>query len=164
MTQQQVPDKAPRGRIEGVMLKPLKVIADQRGRLMEVLRCDEEMFSQFGQVYITTAYAGAIKAWHYHRQQTDHWAVLSGMALVALYDRRESSTTRGHINEFCMGVHQPLLVRIPAGVVHGFKCISDTEVILLNIPTYPYNYDEPDEFRIPALDPSVPFCWDRPDA
>ena len=42
--------------IQGVHIKHLKVAADERGWLMEILRCDDEVFQQFGQVYVTTAY------------------------------------------------------------------------------------------------------------
>ena len=50
--------------IEGVNVKPLRVIPDERGRLMEILRCDDDLFTQFGQVYMTTAYPGVVKGWH----------------------------------------------------------------------------------------------------
>jgi len=34
----------------------MKVIPDERGRLMEILRVDDDLFLKFGQVYITTTY------------------------------------------------------------------------------------------------------------
>ena len=105
--------EAPRGRIQGVEVKSLKVIPDQRGRLMEILRCDDDLFEKFGQVYMTTAYPGVVKAWHFHRLQTDHWACVDGMAQIALYDRRDDSPTCGHVNEFYIGIHNPVLVKIP---------------------------------------------------
>ena len=163
MTDTPAIDEAPRGRIEGVHTKPLKVIPDHRGRLMEIFRSDDELFERFGQVYVTTAYPGVVKAWHYHKLQTDNWAVLQGMALVGLYDQREDSPTRGHVNAFHMGVHNPMFLQIPAGVMHGFKCISESEVIVLNVPTQTYNYETPDEYRAPAHDPSIPFSWERQD-
>jgi len=52
------------------------------------------------------------------------------------------------INEFFLGIHNPLLIRIPKTIYRGFKCVSDEEVIILNIPTEIYNYEDPDEFRI----------------
>jgi len=155
---------APREPIDGVSTKSLRVIPDQRGRLMEILRCDDEMFEQFGQVYITTAYPGVVKGWHYHKIQTDHLAVVQGMALVAVYDQREGSPTFGHVNEFYSGIHKPLLIRVPPGVLHGFKCISEHEAVFINIPTHPYRYDHPDEYRIGVNDPSIPYCWERVDA
>ncbi len=64
--------------IDGVKVKALKVIPDERGRLMEMLRADDEIFLRFGQVYMTTAYPGAVKAWHYHKKQFDHFVVVPG--------------------------------------------------------------------------------------
>ncbi len=149
--------------IEGVKIKYLKVIPDERGRLMEVLRANEELFEKFGQVYITTAYPGVIKAWHYHKKQTDNMAVVKGMAKVVLYDNRPSSPTYGEINEFFVGEHNPILIRIPPLVCHGFKCIGTEEVILLNIPTESYNQLCPDEFRIEPHSREIPYSWERKD-
>ena len=57
--------------IEGVRIKQLKVIPDERGRLMETLRDDDDLFVKFGQAYVTTAYPGVVKAWHYHKKQIE---------------------------------------------------------------------------------------------
>ncbi|MCJ7832051.1 MAG: dTDP-4-dehydrorhamnose 3,5-epimerase, partial [Actinobacteria bacterium] len=35
--------------IDGVLTKSLRVIPDERGRLMEILRADDEIFGKFGQ-------------------------------------------------------------------------------------------------------------------
>jgi dTDP-4-dehydrorhamnose 3,5-epimerase len=149
--------------IEGVMIKKLKVIPDERGRLMEILRIDDEMFKGFGQVYMTTAYPGVVKGWHYHKKQSDSMAVVKGMMKIVLYDHRKGSPTYGEINEFYAGVHNPILVHIPPCVCHGFKCISPEEAMVVNVPTEPYRYDEPDEFRIHPHDNDIPYEWDRKD-
>lgn len=149
--------------IDGVKVKPLKVIPDERGRLMEILRCDDEIFENYGQVYMTTAYPGVVKAWHYHELQSDHFAVVKGMMKLALYDSREGSPTKGEINEFFLGVHNPILVKIPRGVYHGFKAIGKEEAIVINIPTEPYNREQPDEYRLDAHDNDIPYSWDRKD-
>src|SRR3990170_5785700 len=99
--------------IDGVKIKKLKVIPDERGRLMEMLRSDDDLFIKFGQVYMTTAYPGVVKAWHFHKKQTDHFVCVRGMMKVVLYDSREGSPTRGEVNEFFMGDHNPILVQIP---------------------------------------------------
>ena len=145
--------------IEGVKTKQLRVIADERGYLMEMLRCDDEMFERFGQVYLTVAYPGVIKGWHYHKKQTDILVAVKGMLKLVLYDSRSDSPTYGRINEFFIGDRDPLLVTIPAGVIHGFKGIGTEPAYLVNVPTEPYNYDDPDEFRIPPNDPSIPYDW-----
>jgi len=149
--------------IDGVKLKKLKVIPDERGRLMEMLRSDDELFIKFGQVYMTSAYPGVVKGWHYHKRQTDNMVVVRGMMKVVLYDSRKESGTYKEVNEFFMGAHNPMLLQIPAYVFHGFKCITDYEAICINIPTEPYDYQEPDEFREDPHSPNIPYRWERKD-
>lgn len=145
--------------IEGVAVKELRFIPDERGRLMEILRRDDPSFEKFGQVYLTTAYPGIIKAWHYHLFQADYFAVLRGMAKIVLYDDRENSTTPGFLNEFFAGEYRPLLIRIPPLVFHGFKALGEREVLLLNCPTEPYNRENPDEYRLPPDSKEIPYVW-----
>ena len=145
--------------IEGAKVKKLKVIPDDRGRLMEILRNDDEFFDKFGQIYITTALPGVVKAWHYHRKQTDHFVCVMGQTRVALYDSREDSSTFKEINEFVLELANPFLLKIPPLVYHGFKCISKGEAAIINVPTELYNYRNPDEFRIDPYDNDIPYDW-----
>jgi dTDP-4-dehydrorhamnose 3,5-epimerase len=145
--------------IRDVRIKQLRVIPDERGRLMETLRCDDELFIKFGQAYITTAYPGVVKGWHYHQVQIDNFVGLQGMLKVVLYDDREDSPTRGEVNEFFLGVHNPVLLQIPRLVLHGFKAIGTQEAILLNLPTEPYRHDAPDEYRVDPRSPAIPYDW-----
>jgi len=150
-------------RIDGVVVEPLKVIPDERGRLMEILRRDDPFFSGFGQVYLTTVYAGVVKAWHYHRVQEDRFTCVRGMVKAVLYDDREGSPTRGILNEFFVGEHNPRLIVIPAGVYHGWKCVSEYEAYVINVPSEPYNRSDPDEYRLAPHDGSIPYDWSRQD-
>jgi len=146
--------------IDGVQIKKLSVIPDERGRLMEILRVDDPTFKKFGQVYMTTTYPGVIKGWHYHKLQEDNITVVMGMLKIVLYDPRDSSPTKGEVNEFFAGVHNPILVHVPIGVYHGWKCISETEAIVINNVTQPYNYNNPDEYRLPFDSDEIPYNWD----
>ncbi len=149
--------------IEGVVVKKLKVIPDERGRLMEIFRADDAFFQKFGQVYMTTAYPGVVKGWHYHKKQADNMAVVKGMMKIVLYDGGKDSPTYGEINEIFAGVHNPVLVHIPPLVYHGFKCISVEEALVINAPTEVYNYAAPDEYRLPAHGSEIPYDWSRKD-
>jgi len=149
--------------IHGVKIKKLKMIPDERGRLMELLRSDDEIFIKFGQVYMTTAYPGVVKGWHYHKRQIDNFVVIQGMMKVVLYDDRPDSPTRGEINEFFMGDYNPMLLSIPNMVIHGFKCISQNEAIVINCPTEVYDYQNPDEYRIDPHNNDIPYSWERKD-
>jgi len=149
--------------IDGVKVKKLRVMPDERGRLTEILRKDDELFRGFGQVYVTTTYPGVVKAWHKHRKQTDNIACVAGMIKVALYDGREGSPTRGQVDQFYLGVHNPVLLQVPAGIYHGWMCVSGEEAVVVNVPTEVYVYAEPDEQRLDAHDKSIPFDWARKD-
>jgi dTDP-4-dehydrorhamnose 3,5-epimerase len=151
------------GLIEGFGVRRARVIADERGRLGEILRADDPWFEKFGQVYFTTTYPGVVKAWHYHKKQTDHFYVVRGTVKVALYDARPDSSTRGTVHELYLGEHCPGLVRIPPGVQHGWMCVSQEEAYIINIVSEPYDYAHPDEFRTPPHDNDIPYDWTRRD-
>lgn len=149
--------------IEGVKTKLLRVIPDERGWLTEILRADErELFTKFGQVYVSATYPGVVKAWHYHKHQIDNFACVVGMVKLVLVDTRDGSPTKGAINEFFLGSQNPTLVQVPNLVYHGWKCISTDVALVVNVPSEPYHYSDPDEFR---LEPhgTLPYDWSRKD-
>lgn len=145
--------------INGVKIKKLKMLDDERGRLMEILRSDDEIFKKFGQAYITTAFPGVVKAWHYHKIQTDSFTCIAGKICLALYDAREDSPTFKEINEFILSLDEPKVVQIPNMVYHGFKGISEFESMVINLPTEPYNRVTPDEYRLDPYENDIPYNW-----
>jgi len=147
--------------IDGVEVKKLKIIPDERGRLMEILRSDDKIFKKFGQVYMTTAYPQVVKAWHWHALQEDNFTCVQGKMRLALYDARKDSPTFGEVDDFIIGSDDPMLVTIPSMVYHGFKCISDCEAIVINTVTLPYNYEKPDEYRIDPYDNNIKYDWSK---
>jgi len=154
-------DKTPL--IDGVRTKTLRLIPDERGWLMEILRSDDpDYFQKFGQVYVSATYPGVVKAWHYHKHQIDNFACVSGMVKLVLVDTREDSPTKGAINEFFLGTQNPTLVQVPNLVYHGWKCISTELSTVVNVPTELYRYDDPDEYRLEAHG-TLPYDWARKD-
>jgi dTDP-4-dehydrorhamnose 3,5-epimerase len=145
--------------IDGVKTKTLRVVADERGRLMEILRVDDALFEKFGQVYLSTTYPGIIKAWHFHKKQDDNIAVVRGMLKLVLYDARKDSPSRGQVNEFFVGDHNSILVHVPKNVYHGWKCIGSEEALVINCVTEAYDYRNPDELRLPFDSKEVPYDW-----
>lgn len=146
--------------IEGVEIKQLTKHADERGYLMELLRCDDAIFRKFGQAYVSLNYPGVVRGWHYHKKQDDHFAVVKGMVKVALYDAREGSPTQGQVDEFFLGEQHSILLKIPVGVMHGYKTMGNEPSLLINFPTEPYDPQEPDEYRIPWDTDEIPYDWD----
>ncbi|HEY3884524.1 MAG TPA: dTDP-4-dehydrorhamnose 3,5-epimerase family protein [Vicinamibacterales bacterium] len=149
--------------IGGVRTKTLRLVADERGWLMEILRADDrDIFTKFGQVYVSATYPGVVKAWHYHQRQVDHFACVAGMVKLVLIDTRENSPTHGVVNEFVIGTLNPQLVVVPNLVYHGWKCIGADPALVVNVPTEAYNRAEPDEYRVEPHG-MLPYDWSRRD-
>lgn len=150
-------------RIHDVKTKALRLIPDERGFLMEILRADDgELFTKFGQVYLSATYPGVVKAWHYHQKQVDNFVCVAGMVKLVLIDTRPESPTNGAVNEFFLGTQNPTLVQVPNLVYHGWKCISPEMSLVVNVPNEPYHYKEPDEYRMEPHG-TLPYDWTRKD-
>ncbi len=143
--------------IDGVKIIPLKQIPDERGKIMNMLRADAPHFEKFGEIYFATAYPGVIKGWHRHTRQTQNYAVVSGMVKLVLHDDREDSSTKGELQEIFLGEDNYVLVRIPPGVLNGWKCIGTKTAILANCTSETHDPDEME--RIDPFDPSIPYDW-----
>ncbi len=146
--------------IEGLAIKSLKPNLDERGYLQECFRSDWSIFKKFGQAYITIAFPGVVKAWHMHKIQTDNMVCIYGNAKLVLCDNRETSSTYKKVTEIFFGEKNPLLVNIPPNIWHGFKAIGGRKIIVLNCPTELYNYENPDEFRLPYDSEEIDYDWD----
>ena len=145
--------------IEGVEIKQLTKHADERGYLMELLRCDDAIFQKFGQAYVSLNYPGVVRAWHYHKKQDDYLVAVKGMVKVALYDAREGSPTQGQVDEFFLGEQNNILLKIPVGVMHGYKTVGTEPCLLINFPSEPYDPQQPDEYRLPWDTDQIPYDW-----
>lgn len=156
--------------IYGVKIKNLKIHKDipdtdnpgeKPGILMEVLRDDDGLLKKFGQTTFTVAHPGTIKAFHWHKKQDDLWFFAQGKAMVALYDLREESPTRGETQAIVADAKNPQLILIPAGVAHGYKALGDEPVMLFYHTTECYNSAAPDEERIPHNNLKINFNWNN---
>jgi len=147
--------------IEGVHVAPLKLLPNERGRLMEVQRRDDPHCPGIGQVYVTQSFNGVVKAWYRHARQIDQLAVVTGLVKLVLYDDRAGSVSCGEVCEIILGELAPKLVLIPPGVWHGFQAIGTQDAFLLHINSEPFDSERPDEDRLAADDPSIPYRWSK---
>jgi len=151
------PSDSPRILIPGVAIRPLTVIADERGAVLHMLRADAPHFEQFGEVYFSVVNPGAVKAWRRHRSAVMNLAVPVGDVVVAIYDDRGDSPARGVAMDIPTGQSDYCLITIPAGVWSGFMCIGVEPAIVANCATLPHDPAEID--RRPADDPAIPYRW-----
>lgn len=145
--------------IHGVEIKKLVTHPDDRGFFRELLRSDDPFYSGFGQTSVTVTYPGVIKAFHYHEKQDDIWYVAEGMAQCVLYDLRQDSPTHKETQVIVAGEQNPVLIKIPIGVAHGYRVLGPKPVMLFYHTTLPYDPKNPDEKRIPWDDPGIGFDW-----
>ncbi len=145
--------------IEGVVIKPLKKIPDERGSVCHMLRCDDPVFEKFGEIYFSTVNPGAIKGWHLHKEMTLNYAVIHGAIKLVLYDDREGSPTRGSLMEIFTGEENYLLVKVPPGIWNGFKGLGQKPAIVANCATIPHDPDEIE--RISPFTDKIPYDWDK---
>eukprot|EP01013_Petalomonas_cantuscygni_P024867 TRINITY_DN46596_c0_g1_i1.p1 TRINITY_DN46596_c0_g1~~TRINITY_DN46596_c0_g1_i1.p1 ORF type:complete len:150 (-),score=16.37 TRINITY_DN46596_c0_g1_i1:40-489(-) len=144
--------------IDGVEIHPLRQIADERGKIMHMLRSDAPHFRQFGEVYFSCIYPAAIKAWHIHKIMTLNYAVVHGMIKFVLYDDRDGSPTKGEVQEIFMGEQNYCLVTVPPMVWNGFKGIGNEMAIVANCPSHPHDPQEID--RMDPFTDEIPYDWD----
>lgn len=143
--------------IHGVRVRPLRRIADERGAVLHMLRCDDPDFERFGEMYFSTVYPGVVKGWHLHKEMALNYAVPSGMIKLVLYDDREASPTRGEVQELFLGDLDYIRVTVPPLVWNGFKGIGTTPAIVANCATVPHRPDE--IVRRDPFDPTIPYDW-----
>ncbi len=147
--------------IDKVLVVPLKKICDERGMIMHMLRSSDPHFDKFGEVYFSIAYPGAIKGWHEHTKQTQFYAVIKGMIKLVLYDNRPKSPTYKELMELFVGDDNYQLVRIPTGVINGYKTISGDNAIVANCADLPHDPNE--MLRYDPHGDKVPYKWARVD-
>ena len=147
--------------IAGVRIHPIAVHPDDRGYFLEIARLQTGPVADFppdSQVSAALSYPGTIKAFHFHRKQTDYWVAAQGMFQVALVDLRPNSPTFGLRNTMYMGSLRPWSLIIPPGVGHGYKVIGQDAAMLVYLTNR--TYDPSDEGRIAYNDAGINYDWE----
>ena len=148
--------------IADVQIQPFPLWPDDRGYFLEVARLRQGLISQFPpettQVSAALNYPGIIKAFHYHRFQTDFWVPSAGLLQVVLVDLRTGSATFGLKNTLYVGSLRPLQILIPPGVAHGYKVIGEQPSVLVYVTDR--QYDPADEGRIAYNHPDINYDWE----
>ncbi len=148
--------------IAGVEVKPFALWPDDRGYFLEVARFGQGLVADFppGSTQVSSAlnYPGIIKAFHFHKFQTDYWVPAAGLLQVALVDLRRGSKSFGLKNTLYAGALRPWQVLIPPGVAHGYKVIGEQPSVLIYVTNR--IYDPADEGRIPHNDGGIAYDWE----
>lgn len=136
--------------IDGLEFRPTRPVPHEDGHVTEVARAGWDIIRDpVVQVHTTTTLPGRIRAWGLHQLGSDRLFVVSGLVTIAAFDGRANSPTKGSVNTFTVSEKNPGLLVIPLNLYHGWKNIGVSEAIIINMPTRPYNYEEPDALDLP---------------
>ena len=144
--------------IDGVVVTPLRIIRDDRGAVMHMLRADAPHFKGFGEVYFSAVNPGAVKAWKRHREMTLNLAVVCGCLRLVIYDDRPASPTKGVVQEIVLGPEETYaLVTVPPGLWTGFACVGDSPALMANCATL--MHDPAEAENLPADTDRIAYRW-----
>ena len=141
------------GEIKGVIVRKLAKAEDSRGWLAELYRNDEldgEFFPTMA--YISSTNPGITRGPHEHREQADFFCFIGPSNFkLRMWDNREDSETFRCVTTLVVGQDNPSAVLVPAGVVHAYQNIGESEGIVINCPNKLYRgpgkREEVDEIR-----------------
>ena len=146
--------------IDGVVAREVLHVPRDHGVITETFRPEWDPTGlPVIQIYQSRLYPGAIGAWSCHAITTDRLFVNQGHLKVVLFDGREGSRTHGRIFEIHVGDARPTFLVLPPGIWHGLQNLGANEALVLNYPTNAYNYEEPDDYRLPFDSPEIPYSW-----
>jgi dTDP-4-dehydrorhamnose 3,5-epimerase len=133
--------------IDGVIVKELKPIVDGRGAVIELWSKPwaSEGFVDLEHSYVSLTDVGVSKGWHLHEVHIDQFAIYHGKVQVVVVDTRIGSPTFGRVNSFIAGTNQARLIKIPNGLMHGWKALSAPRVHVINYQSKVY--DPTDEIK-----------------
>ncbi len=133
-------------RIPGILIKKLTVFANDQGYLFETLRTDDRIFDKkFGQVLVSEVYPGIIKGLHRHKKQTDYTTCIKGnIKYVAIKEINGELL----INTFVIGEKNPILIKVPPGIWHGYTPVSNESTTVLHTMDLAYDPKDSDTDRV----------------
>jgi dTDP-4-dehydrorhamnose 3,5-epimerase len=139
--------------LQGIEIKALKKLADERGFFMEIMRLDwKDIFTEeVVQANYSISYPGMVRAWHRHvRGQVDCFVVLKGALKICAYDDKTQE-----LDEIVSTGDNVQVVRIPGHYWHGFKVVGNERAYLVYFVNRQYDYENPDEERRPWNDKTI---------
>jgi len=144
--------------IEGVQTHDVRNIVTANGVTTELYRPDWGIVQGTVQQVIHVALrGGAVSAWHQHRQRWDFLFVVGGHLRVVLYDPRDGSATEGQVDVFHLSPARPTLLSVPPWIWHGVQNLSSDQSSFVNMFDRPYDYADPDEWRLPVETDVIPY-------
>ena len=133
-------------RMKGVKIYPLKHIKVPKGDILHALKCTDEGYAGFGEVYFSQIESGAIKGWKRHNRMPLNIIVPIGAIEFIIYDDRELSSTYGQFMKIEISSDTNYVrLTVEPGLWMSFKGISQGVSMLMNIIPIPHDPSEVDK-------------------
>lgn len=152
--------------MEGVLLTPLKVFADERGFVRKMMEAKPSVggappFMNVSEIYFSSVIEGAVKAWHGHREMTLNYTCVYGVITVGLCDLRVGKTFGKTATVFLADVLPNYkLLTIPPGVWNGFRMTIGSLYKWATMANAASHVHDPDEIvRIKPKDFPFDYEW-----
>jgi dTDP-4-dehydrorhamnose 3,5-epimerase len=146
--------------IDGVVVREVLHVPRDHGVITEIYRPEwDESGLPVVHIYQSRLFPGAIGAWSCHAKTVDRLFINQGHVKLVLFDGREESATFGRVMEVHVGDARPAFVVLPIGIWHGLQNLGSTDALMVNIPSRPYDYADPDHYRLPYDSPEIPYSW-----
>lgn len=147
--------------IDGVRLKRLVTMEDERGEVCEMFRHAWGVSdAPLVYAYHASIRPGMIKGWNKHMRQDDRIFTVLGFMRWALFDDRPESPTYKLLQVFTVGERNRALFVIPSGVYHAVMNVGNSDAYFVNMPTRTYDHAEPDKLRLPVKNDVIPFAFE----
>ncbi len=143
--------------IQDVIISKKKQVIDDRGKIMHMLRNDEDIFKSFGEIYFSCIFANKIKAWHLHKKMTLNYSVIHGEIKLVLFDDRTESSTKGMVQEIKLSPENHCVVTVPPLIWNGFISLYNSTSIVANCSDIPHDTNE--IIRKDYNDKTIPYRW-----
>ena len=143
--------------IEGIKIIKKKVIIDDRGKILHMLKNNDQEFKEFGEIYFSYVFPNKFKAWHIHKKMTLNYVAAFGKIKLVLYDDRQNSKTKGKIQEIFRSNDEHFLVTIPPMIWNGFTSANNETAVLANCSDIPHDASE--IIRLDFNDSRIPYKW-----
>ena len=122
-----------KGKIEGVILTPLKIIDSAGGKILHAMKKNDLGYSGFGEAYFSMVERGFIKGWKRHKKMTLNIIVPVGSIRFVIYDDRKDSPTNMVFQDVTLSKNNYQRLSVPPMLWMAFQGLEDADNILLNL-------------------------------
>lgn len=146
----------------GVTTRDIKTHCDDRGMVFELYdkrwgwHPDPVIF-----IYSYTIRPGYVKGWGLHKLHEDRYVIMQGEMEIVFYDPRPDSPTYGQVSKTTLTEYNRRMLNIPVGVWHANRNIGTKDVMVVNMPTTPYDHENPDKYFLPLDTDQIPYKFPK---